>query len=382
MEGGDRSGGSVRTRRRTRGLRAGIAAVAVGGLVWFVVAEWDQVTDAADLLVTADPGWIAFGSATSILSIVLFAAVRSVLVGACGAHFGLGRATGASFASGAIAATLPAGGAIATGYMVQRYREAGADGGAAAWTTIATGVVAPAALVFMTLSGYAWAGEDPTVALVPATVAATLLVAFFVIARHPGLLRAPARAVVLVWSRALTWLRRPARMSERPSTRDRSSRSVAGSDVGPRMERDRAADRAADRFVASFGAVRAGPGRWSTAWALQVLSWLGEFASLVAAVAAMGGSIPSGAAAWGSLLAVYGTAQLAGAVPVIPGGAGQVEAALVFGLTATGTDASTALAASVAFRLMSHWLVVPIGWVCVAVLRRRGADVPRRPTPV
>ena len=56
------------------------------------------------------------------------------------------------------------------------------------------------------------------------------------------------------------------------------------------------------------------------------------------------------------------------------------EAALVVGLTATGTDASTALAASVAFRLMSHWLVVPIGWVCVAALRRQGADVPRRPT--
>ena len=100
----------------------------------------------------------------------------------------------------------------------------------------------------------------------------------------------------------------------------------------------------------------------------------------VPAVAATGGSIPSDPATWGWLLAVYGTAQLAGAIPIIPGGAGQVEAALVVGLTATGTDASTALAASVAFRLMSHWLVVPIGWVCVAALRRQGADVPRRPT--
>jgi len=363
MEGGDGTAGSVRTQDRRRGLRVGVAVLAVAGLVWFLVAERDQVLAAVDLLVGADPVWIAIGSVSSILSIVLFAAVRSVLVGASGARFRLGRATTASFASGAIAATLPAGGAIATGYMVQRYREAGADGGAAAWATIATGVVAPTVLVFMTLTGYALAGEDPSVAVAPTLVAGTLLVAFFVVARRPGLLRAPARIAVGSWSGIRRRIRgRPAR------------------EPGNRSDLRDQADRAADRFVASFGAVRAGLGRWSAAWALQVLSWFGEFVSLVAAVAATGGSVPSDPATWGWLLAVYGTAQLAGAVPIIPGGAGQVEAALMVGLTATGTEASTALAASVAFRLMSHWLVVPIGWVCVAALRRQGADVPRRPT--
>ncbi len=363
MEGGDGTAGSVRTHDRRRGLRVGVAVLAAAGLVWFLVAERDQVLAAVDLLVAADPVWIAVGSVSSILSIVLFAAVRSVLVGASGARFRLGRATTASFASGAIAATLPAGGAIATGYMVQRYRESGADGGAAAWATIATGVVAPTVLVFMTLAGYALAGEDPSVAVAPALVAGTLLVAFFVVARRPGLLRAPARITVGSWS------------GIRRRIRGRTAR-----EPGSRRDLHDQADRAADRFVASFGAVHAGLGRWSAAWALQVLSWFGEFVSLVAAVAATGGSIPSDPATWGWLLAVYGTAQLAGAVPIIPGGAGQVEAALMVGLTATGTDASTALAASVAFRLMSHWLVVPIGWVCVAALRRQGADVPRRPT--
>ena len=366
MEGGDGTAGSVRTQGRRRGLRVGVAVLAAAGLVWFLVAERDQVLAAVDLLVGADPVWIAVGSVSSILSIVLFAAVRSVLVGASGARFRLGRATTASFASGAIAATLPAGGAIATGYMVQRYRESGADGGAAAWATIATGVVAPTVLVFMTLAGYALAGEDPSVAVAPALVAGTLLVAFFVVARRPGLLRAPARITVGSWSGIRRQIRgRPAR--EPGSLHDLH-------DLHDQ------ADRAADRFVASFGAVHAGLGRWSAAWALQVLSWFGEFVSLVAAVAATGGSIPSDPATWGWLLAVYGTAQLAGAIPIIPGGAGQVEAALVVGLTATGTDASTALAASVAFRLMSHWLVVPIGWACVAAVRRQGADVPRRPT--
>ncbi len=358
MDGPQRSG---------RWLRAAVVALALLGLGAFVVAEWDQVVDAVDLLAHADWAWIAIGSATSIVSIVLFAGVRSVLLAAGGAHLPLGRATTASFASGAIAATLPAGGALATGYMVQRYREAGADGGLAGWTTIATGVVAPAVLVFMTLAGYALAGEDPRRALLPGAIALALLAAFFVVTRNPWVLRRPAEWCVRAWL-ALRRLVTPRSVVQK-------QRDPSGS--AQQNERAGEARAAADRFVESFGAVRAGPWRWSAAWALQVVSWIGEFVALVAAVAAMGGEVPSDASTWGSLLAIYGTSQLAGAVPIIPGGAGQVEAALVVGLTATGTDASTALAASVAFRLMSHWLVVPIGWVCVVLLRRKGVDIPR-----
>jgi uncharacterized membrane protein YbhN (UPF0104 family) len=356
MDGPERSG---------RWLRVAIAVAALAGLALFVVAEREQVLDAIDLLAHADWTWIAVGSATSIVSIVLFAGVRSVLVAAGGAHLPLGRATTASFASGAIAATLPAGGALATGYMVQRYREAGADGGLAGWTTVATGVVAPAVLVFMTLAGYAVAGEDPTRALLPGAVALALLGAFFAITRNPWVLRRPAAWCVRAWL-ALRRLVTPRRDDGRGD-------DGRGDD---RREED-GPEEMADRFVASFGAVRAGPWRWTAAWTLQVLSWVGEFVALVAAVAAMGGGTPTDLSAWGSLLAIYGTSQLAGAIPIIPGGAGQVEAALVVGLTATGTDGSTALAASVAFRLMSHWLVVPIGWVCVALLRRKGIDIPR-----
>ena len=122
-----------------------------------------------------------------------------------------------------------------------------------------------------------------------------------------------------------------------------------------------------------------GPARWASAWGLQVLSWAGELVALFAAIAAVGGTLPHEPSGWGRLVAIYGAAQLAGAIPIIPGGAGQVEAALVVGLVATGTDESTAIAASVAFRLMSHWLVVPVGWVCFVALRRRGADLPRPP---
>lgn len=350
--------------RRGRWARIGIATVAVGGIALFAVAEWSQVTDAAALLVHANGWWIAVGCVASVLSIVLFAAVRVTLLAAGGAHMGLGRASTASFAAGAVAATLPGGGAIATGYMVQRYREAGADGGLAAWTTIATGVVAPSVLVFITVTGFGVGGDigqDPMRVVIPAAVAVALLGAFFAIAHSPSLLRRPAEECVRAWN----WARR---------------RLGHGADTAPLDAAESAAGSAAEsaeRFVTSFGSVHPGPGRWASAWGLQLVSWIGELVALFAAIAAVGGTLPSDVAGWGTLVAIYGASQLAGAIPIIPGGAGQVEAALVVGLLATGTDESTAIAASVAFRLMSHWLVVPVGWVCFVLLRRRGADLPR-----
>ena len=314
--------------------------VALAGLSWFIAADWSQIVDAVRLIRDVDWLWLTVGAATSILSIVLFAAVRSVLLGSGGARLRLGRSTAASFASGAIAASVPAGGAIATAYMVREYRSAGADAGLAGWTTIATGVVAPSVLVFMTMTGYAIAGEGSASVILPSVVALALLVGFFVLGRRPTVMRGPIQRGVRLWNR----VRRRS---------DLDSGSIA------------------NEFVDQFGAVQAGPGRWTAAWLLQVLSWIGEYLALLASIVAVGGEIP-----WTSVLAIYGTCQLAGAIPLIPGGAGQVEAALVVGLTATGMDASTALATSLIFRVVSHWLVVPIGWVTFAALRRRPATEP------
>ena len=311
-----------------------VGFLAAVGLVVFTVTEREQVRVALTQIRTLDWGWMALGLVASILSIVLFAGVRIVLLDAAGGRMGLGAATTASFASGAIAATIPGGGAIATAYMLQRYRDAGTDAAGATWVTVASGIVAPAVLVAATLAGFAILGEGSAVVLLPTLLAVGLLAGFAGLTRRPGLLHRPTLAVV-------TWWRRVRR------------RPVDG------------ADAVAVSFVDRFGDIRPGPGRWGAVWLLQVLSWAGEFVTLVASIVAVGGDVP-----WQAVLAAYGTSQLAGAIPLVPGGAGQVEATLVLGLTAAGVDTSTALATAVAFRIASHWLVVPIGWVCVAVDRR------------
>ena len=315
-----------------------VGVLAAAGLIWFVIAEWPEFRQAIAQIRSIDAAWLALGLATSIISIVLFAGVRVVLLHATGGRMGLGRATSASFASGAVAATIPGGGAVATAYMVQRYREAGADAAGATWVTVSSGIVAPSVLVFMTLTGFAILGDGSSAVVGPGLFAVALLVAFFWVTRHPRVLHRPTMAVIHVWRRMR---RQP--VDDTPSV--------------------------ATEFVDRFGDIRAGVWRWSAAWSLQVLSWLGEFVTLVASILAVGGTVP-----WAAVLAAYGTSQLAGAIPLIPGGAGQVEAVLVIGLTAAGVDTPTALATAVVFRICSHWLVVPIGWICFAVLRRRGVQ--------
>ena len=314
--------------------------LAAVGLVAFIATEREQVRLALAQIRTLDWAWMTLGLVASVLSIVLFAGVRIVLLDAAGGRMRLGTATTASFASGAIAATVPGGGAIATAYMLQRYRDAGADAAGATWVTVASGIVAPAVLVATTLAGYAILGEGSAAVIVPALLAGGLLAGFGLLTRRPGLLHRPT-------STAVTWWRRVRR------------RPIDG------------ADAVAVEFVDRFGDIRAGSGRWAAAWLLQVLSWAGEFVTLVASILAVGGTVP-----WQAVLAAYGTSQLAGAVPLVPGGAGQVEATLVIGLTAAGMDTPTALATAVVFRIASHWLVVPIGWICLAFDRRtpRPAD--------
>jgi glycosyltransferase 2 family protein len=57
------------------------------------------------------------------------------------------------------------------------------------------------------------------------------------------------------------------------------------------------------------------------------------------------------------------------AVPT-PGGVGGVEAALIAVLTGAGVDSAAAAAAVVIFRLVTYWLPVPFGYLCLRYSRR------------
>ena len=73
----------------------------------------------------------------------------------------------------------------------------------------------------------------------------------------------------------------------------------------------------------------------------------------------------------GTMMVVYlGGTTVAAAAPT-PGGLGATEAALVAGLTATGTPTDLAVAGVLVFRTFTYWGELFAGWIAVHTLRRR-----------
>jgi uncharacterized protein (TIRG00374 family) len=130
------------------------------------------------------------------------------------------------------------------------------------------------------------------------------------------------------------------------------------------------------------GAVGLDTRGWTATGMLAALNWLVDCACLVTCVWAISGTVP-----WRGVLVAYGLAQVAAAIPVVPGGLGVVEGSLAFLLIAYGMPADSALAGVFLYRIVSFWSVVPVGWGiwgCLTLRERRGARTAlvQRPTPV
>lgn len=100
----------------------------------------------------------------------------------------------------------------------------------------------------------------------------------------------------------------------------------------------------------------------------NVIMTLGYVAAFGAALAAFGHTLPPT-----TLAITYLTSNTVGAAVPSPGGIGPVEAALTGGLTVAGIPAGVAFSAALVFRLLTFWLRVPLGWLALQHLQRRGA---------
>jgi hypothetical protein len=81
------------------------------------------------------------------------------------------------------------------------------------------------------------------------------------------------------------------------------------------------------------------------------------------------------------VLLAYVTASFLGMIPLTPGGLGFVEAGLTGTLVLAGVDAGAAAAATLAYRLVSFWLPLPIGGVAYWLFGRRLKPIPDSAPP-
>jgi uncharacterized protein (TIRG00374 family) len=105
-----------------------------------------------------------------------------------------------------------------------------------------------------------------------------------------------------------------------------------------------------DRMLATLGP------HWRLAVAVAVARWTFDYASLLAALAAVHSHPRPGV-----VLLAFCAAQLLAQIPVTPGGLGFVEAGLTAMLTLAGVTAGDAVLATFAYRLFSYWLALPAG---------------------
>jgi uncharacterized protein (TIRG00374 family) len=120
--------------------------------------------------------------------------------------------------------------------------------------------------------------------------------------------------------------------------------------------RDEVTDRLGDRMLRACGAA--------------VGRWLFDLLALVTAITAVGAD-----PRFSLVLLAYVAAQLLAQIPVTPGGLGVVEAGLTATLALAGVSGGDAAVATLAYRLVSYWLMLPAGLIAWLVHRRRVAAV-------
>jgi uncharacterized protein (TIRG00374 family) len=128
-----------------------------------------------------------------------------------------------------------------------------------------------------------------------------------------------------------------------------------------------------ERLIAERDQAVAALGRnWWKALLAGLGWWLFDYAALLLALAAIGASPePS------LVLVAYAGGLVLSMVPFTPGGLGFVEAGLTGLLALAGIGAADAALATLAYRLVSFWLPIPLGAIAVFVHRRHRID----PTP-
>ncbi len=99
----------------------------------------------------------------------------------------------------------------------------------------------------------------------------------------------------------------------------------------------------------------------------NVIMTLGYVLAFDAALAAFGRSL-----SLVDVAVIYLVGNALGALLPTPGGLGGVEGALTAGLTAAGIPASIAFSVTILYRLVTYWGRVPIGWVAMRYLERKG----------
>ncbi|GIF05109.1 lysylphosphatidylglycerol synthase transmembrane domain-containing protein [Actinoplanes siamensis] len=330
--------------------RTAVLAVAAAA-VWLTVRGRLPTPGAMwTILRTADARWVAAALAAQVVSQVAFALQQRHLLAAVGVPVSRVGIVAITYARSAISLALPAGSAMSAAYAVQQYRRRGASGPTAATVTVLSMAASMGGLLAVCVLAF---GQGP-------------LLSWW----HSASYEAVAAAAVLV-SALITAVRSRPRTRRSPSPgHDRPAPGTAEPSAlrrfRTRLRREWTA------AVTAARSIRPVDGAAALLW--SALNWAADAFCLVAAAQACG--LP---ASWQTVGAAYLVAQVVRQIPLSPGGLGFVEASLVTALS-IGASPATAAAAVLGYRLVSFWLILPVGLITYLGLRRLPAQPAEFPT--
>jgi putative heme transporter len=309
----------------------GLAVVELRGHLPDLAATWTAMRQAS-------PAWLTAAAVLQVASMGAFAEQQRHLLAAFGVRMPASASLAVSYARSAMTTALPGGSAISAGYAFRQFRSHGASQPIAAAVMLLSGVASAAGLVLLyaadALAWISWSTEMfVTVVTVTVTVTVTAAVAWGV--RWVGLSRDRVTR----------------------STTHSIARSTVGQESAIGVSRMSRLGQLLHRTAALAGTVPAG--QWLRVVALAAINWLTDLACLLAALHAVGLTVPVRTVA-----TAYFAIQLIRQIPATPGGIGVIEASLMLALTAAGAAAAPAAAAVLLYRVLSCWTILPIGLLC------------------
>jgi uncharacterized protein (TIRG00374 family) len=308
-----------------------------GVSIYLVIPSVIRTFSSWPQLASMKPGSLLWMTAFTAASLGCF----WILLGLCLRSRNWGLMATSQLTSAAIARVVPGGSATATAVQYKLLNQAGisseqAGTGLTVATILNLGVLA--ALPVFSLPAILF-GPPIDSALVNGAVAAGI--SFVAASLIAGLF--------LGWDRPLRAL----------------GRSVDA--IATRVGRPPAHEPRAERYVSSRNLIRSHLGK---SWHWVVLASLGkwgfDYMALVLAVRGVGHEDTSMV-----LLLAFVAASLLGKIPLTPGGLGFVEAGLTGTLVLAGLSSGDAVLATLAYRLVSYWLPIPLGGLAYLVYRRR-----------
>ena len=307
------------------------------------VAAIRQVSDAR-------PGWVAAAVGAESLSLLAYARLQQRALGLSGSPVPLPGLFLLTLANDAIASTVPGEPAVSSGYRYRYYRRRGATAASAGWTVftilVAQAVGMSAVLLAGVVVALAASAAHGGAGASPAGIGVTVVGLLVVLGAGAVLVR---RDLVLNLATALAG-----------RLRRRAGRRPGG--VLARIE----------ATLARMRDIPLSPRSTVSVVVLATAVWVGDFLCLVCGFGAVHAAVP-----WRGVLLAYGAAQVAGSLPIVPGGLGIVEGSLAVVLVGYGASRIPAVSAVLAYRIVSYWLASAVGWASVGLV---ALQLRRRPT--